>query len=138
MSTLSYNGLIWEVDHAVKGTNYVHGYSSAGLIIVSIEDTTDFDNIEYDGPYLAPEECLNESCNDVKYVNGSLVRRDGTVVSDIGTAQNVTAIDFTNLESGSFTETLEDGTVNTYNVTYDANGRPISIGDVTLVWPEVV
>lgn len=45
----------------------------------------------------------------------------------------VTAIDFTDFENGSFTETV-DGEVITHAVTFDSSGRPIAIDDVTITW----
>ena len=45
----------------------------------------------------------------------------------------VTAIDFTNFENGSYTETV-DGEVITRTVTFDADGRPTAIDDVTITW----
>ena len=38
MYTLSYKGLSWSVDHAVKRSNYVRGYAADGHAIVSIEE----------------------------------------------------------------------------------------------------
>lgn len=86
MPTITYNGASFVVDHAVKGADYVHGYSAAGDTILSIDGISDFSVISYDGTFLAPDKCINESCNDLKFVNGALTRRDGTVVtlSDLG------------------------------------------------------
>lgn len=81
MQTLKYGSFTYNVDHAVKGADYIHGYDSAGNLIVSLEGISDFEDYEYTGTYMTPEECLEESCNDVKYVNGKFVRRDGTDVS---------------------------------------------------------
>lgn len=80
MATLTYNNMSWEVDHAVLGKNYVHGYDAAGNIVIAIDDTTDLDNIVYDGEYMQPDACLEESCNDVKYLNGLFVTPDGKEV----------------------------------------------------------
>ena len=81
MPTLTYRGMTWTVDHAVKGADYVHGYSSDGHAVVSIDNTSDFGNIEYDGVYLTPEACVNERCNEVVHLTDKLVRRDGTVLT---------------------------------------------------------
>ena len=80
METLAYNDMSWSVDHAVKGSNYVRGYASDGRLIIAIDETSDFNNIEYDGIYLTPDECLTDSCNEVLHVGGKLIRRDGAEV----------------------------------------------------------
>lgn len=77
MAILTYNDMSWEVDHAVLGENYVHGYDAAGNVIVAIDDTTDLDNIMYDGDYMLPDDCLEEQCNNVKYFKGLLVTPNG-------------------------------------------------------------
>lgn len=87
MALLSFNGKDFEVDHAVKGDDYVHGYDAAGKLLVNIEGVNDFSIIEYGEEYLSPEECLSEECNSVKLVDGKLVRVDGTSI----TPQNVGA-----------------------------------------------
>lgn len=43
--------------------------------------------------------------------------------------RRITALDLSGWNSGTFTETLEGGYENTYNVTFDANHRPILITD---------
>lgn len=45
----------------------------------------------------------------------------------------LTAIDFSNFENGSFTETV-DGQVITHAVTFDSSGRPNAIDGVTITW----
>lgn len=45
----------------------------------------------------------------------------------------VSAIDLTNFESGSFTETAGGETV-THAVTFDSSGRPTAIDDVVITW----
>lgn len=81
MPTLSYKGLAWEVDHAVKGTNYICGYGANGECIISINEITDFNGFAYTGTYMTPDSCLSDTCNDVKHVSGKLVRRDGTSIT---------------------------------------------------------
>jgi len=81
MAILTFNEVPYTVDHAVKGTDYVHGYNAAGVCIVAIERIKDFSAIDYDGEYLAPEACFAESCNEVRCVNGLLVLREGAVLS---------------------------------------------------------
>lgn len=45
----------------------------------------------------------------------------------------VTAVDFSNFENGSFSETA-DGKTLTYAVTFDTAGRPVSVGGVAITW----
>lgn len=46
----------------------------------------------------------------------------------------LTGIDFSNLDNGTWTETMADGTVHNHKNTYDADGRPIAIDGVTIGW----
>lgn len=84
MATITCGSLSYTVDHAVKGADYVHGYDANGNLVVAFEGVVDFSKVSYNGTYLTPGECLEEGCNVVKYVNGSLVNSDGTPV-DIAT-----------------------------------------------------
>lgn len=86
MPVISFCGESFTVDHAVKGADYVHGYDENSNLIVSLEGITDFSGISYDGEYMAPDSCLTERCNDVKYCGGSLKKRDGTALTpeDLG------------------------------------------------------
>lgn len=77
MYTLKHGTLSYEVDHAVKGADFVRGYDADGKVIVSFEGVTNFSSFLYSGTYLTPEKCAEESCNEVKHVNGSLIRSDG-------------------------------------------------------------
>lgn len=79
MYLLEYNRLEYTVDHAVKGPDYIHGYDAAGNLIVSFEGVTDFEDFVYDGEFMDPEHCLEESCNVIRNAAGQLVRQDGTV-----------------------------------------------------------
>lgn len=81
MQTLKYGSFTYYVDHAVKGADFIHGYDSTGRLVVSLEGINDFSDFEYTGEFMAPEECLEEACNNVKYINGEFVRPDGTRVS---------------------------------------------------------
>lgn len=82
MAKISFNGASYTVDHAVKGADYVHGYSADGVLVVSFEGVSDFSCITYDGTYLDPSACITEGCNDVKCVGGKLVKADGTPVDN--------------------------------------------------------
>lgn len=50
-----------------------------------------------------------------------------------GTRETVTAIDFSNFASGSFTETVNGEEVN-HTVTFDTDGRPVTIDGVSITW----
>lgn len=54
----------------------------------------------------------------------------------LGSLPSVNAIDFSNFQNGSFTETV-DGEVITHTVTFDESGRPVKIDDVTIAWGDV-
>lgn len=84
MAVLTFNGESFDVDHAVKGADYVHGYSATGDCIISIEGITDFSAVNYSGTYLTPEKCFAEDCNEVRYVDGKLIRKDGTEIETGG------------------------------------------------------
>ena len=88
MATLTFYDESFTVDHAVKGENYVHGYDADGMLIVSFEGISNFSGFSYDGTYMNPGDCIQESCNDVKYCSGALKTRSGTVLSadDFGAA----------------------------------------------------
>lgn len=88
MQYLIFKNTTYEVDHAVKGTDFIHGYDATGKVVVAFEGVTDFSVFEYDGSYLAPEDCISEPCNDLKYCAGKLQKRDGTAVTpaDVGAA----------------------------------------------------
>jgi hypothetical protein len=78
MAKLTYGNFSFTVDHAVKGSDYIHGYLADGSLVISLDGITNFGLITYDGEYMSPAECLEEPCNTVKYVAGALVKNDGT------------------------------------------------------------
>ena len=90
MGILTYYDDSYTVDHVVKGADFIHGYDAEGIMIVSFEGITDFSGFTYDGTYMEPEHCLAEGCNDVKYVDGTLKKKDGTPLSpnDYGAAES--------------------------------------------------
>lgn len=53
-----------------------------------------------------------------------------------GSSSVVTAIDFTNFTSGSFTETV-DGAEVSHSVTFDSEGRPATIDGVAITWGDM-
>ena len=81
MATLKFNGSSYTVDHAVKGSNYIHGYDSAGIKIVGFEGVVDFSPFQYDAQYLSPESCLEDPNNSVKFHDNRLMRPNGQTVS---------------------------------------------------------
>lgn len=102
MATLTFNGESFTVAHAVKGTNYVHGYNANGECIVAIEGINDFGVVSYNDTYMTPDKCLDEECNTVRYVNGKLVNLNGTEVFG--------------LKTDRWTFTYESGTTETKEV----------------------
>jgi hypothetical protein len=76
----------YTVDHVVKGADFIHGYDENAVLIVSFEGIKDFSGFTYDGTYLEPEHCLAEGCNDVKFVSGHLVTRDGNAITSVAEA----------------------------------------------------
>lgn len=85
MAKLTFNSTSYEVDHAVKGADYIHGYNATGGLVVSFEGVRDFTKFTYSGTYMSPESCYEELCNEVLCVDGKLVRRDGAVVNAVHT-----------------------------------------------------
>lgn len=81
MATLSYMDEIFEIDHAVKGDDYIHGYDANGVLLVAFEEVSDFSGFTFTAEYMLPENCLEEKCNDVRYVAKKLVTRSGTEIS---------------------------------------------------------
>ena len=114
MATIIYNGVSYPVDHAVKGADYVHGYDANNVCVFSVEGVTNFDNISYDGEYLAPEACTMESCNIVRTTNGVVAGGLKTLAEDITVAQT------RNIYAG--TEDMEVGVT------------PLATGDIYVVY----
>lgn len=84
MATLTYCGVSYTVDHAVRGADFIHGYDANGCPVVSFDGVSDFSGFTYDGTYMEPSDCAAEGCNDVKYIGGQLQTRDGTVIEVSG------------------------------------------------------
>ena len=74
------------MDHVVKGADFIHGYDENAVLIVSFEGIRDFSGFTYDGTYMEPEHCLAEGCNDVKFVGGHLVTREGKTITSVAEA----------------------------------------------------
>lgn len=68
------------------------------------------------------EELVQEILDQVYYGGGVTVK-----------LPTVTAIDFTNFSSGSFTETV-DGSLVPHSVEFDSQGRPSKIDDIVINW----
>lgn len=83
MATLTFCGNTYSVDHAVKGSDYIHGFNEYNELIVAFEGVTDFSKFAYDGDYMTPEQCLQEKCNNLKHIGSSIVREDGTEVVNL-------------------------------------------------------
>ena len=114
MATLTFNGTSYTVDHAVKGTDFIHGYDANAVMIVSFEGITNFSDFDYDGTYMEPEHCLAEGCNVVKYVGGKWQTSDG---KPLLRAVTITFPAASWVDNGNeiFTQnvTVEGGTANT-------------------------
>ena len=80
MATLTFNGESFIVDHATKGTDYIHGYDADGVVIVSFDGITDFSGYSYDGTYMNPSDCLAEQCNNMVYCGGMMKTKGGVAV----------------------------------------------------------
>lgn len=62
---------------------------------------------------------------------------DGATVQEVlEEMPTVTAMDFSNFENGSFTETV-DGVTVTHTVTFDTQGRPSKIDNIAITWEAV-
>ena len=81
MAQLTFKDFIYEVDHIVKGSDFIRGYRANGDFVVSFEGITDFSDFSYNCDCLTPDTCFSEKLNDVVYFKGSLYRRDGTVLT---------------------------------------------------------
>jgi hypothetical protein len=78
---------------------------------------------------LSYENAQTELITFAIWADGS-VTRDAVAVCSGG---EVTGIDFSNFENGSYTETI-DGEVITHEVTFDEQGRPTAIDGCAIVW----
>ena len=81
---------------------------------------------------------MEKELKPVKTVNGQEPDEQGNVVVGGGSAElpTVTAIDLSNFENGSFTETAGGVTI-THTVTFDTQGRPTKIDDIAITWGAV-
>jgi len=124
VATLTYNGTSYTVDHAVKGTDFIHGYDANAVMIVSFEGIINFSAFDYDGTYMEPEHCLAEGCNVVKYVGGKWQTSDGKPLLRAGTITFPVA---SWVDNGNeiFTQnvTVEGGTANTLVALQPSDGQ---------------
>lgn len=77
MATLKFGHDTYEVAHAVKGDNYIHGYDDNGALVVSFEGVHDFSPFSFDDVYMTPGNCIWEKCNAVKHAGSMLVDETG-------------------------------------------------------------
>lgn len=80
MALLTFNGESYDVHHAVKGADYIHGYNADNGIVIAFDGISDFSGFSYTEEYMTPEHCAQENCNIVKHVAGKLLRADGGAV----------------------------------------------------------
>lgn len=74
-----------------------------------------------------------ETTSLVEAINELAAKIDGPTAEEVAAAlPQTTALDFTNWDSGSFTETLSDGSQVAYAVTFDESGNPASIGGIAI------
>ena len=83
-----------------------------------------------------PEKYLGTD-KDGNVVAVDAPKSGGATVEDVLAAMpKTTALDFANLENGSFVETVDGKTVN-HTVSYDTKGRPIAIDGMEIKWGDV-
>lgn len=87
MATLTINGTDYTVNYAVKGNDFIHGYVTGGICIVSVEGVTDFSNISYNDTYMSPESCVDERSNIVRKVNGTFTESLKANATDASSTQ---------------------------------------------------
>lgn len=81
MATFTFESTAYSVDHAVKGSDYIHCYDESGVCIASFEGIKDFSAFSYSGTYMSPDACAEEPCNGVMCVDNTLKTRGGTVLT---------------------------------------------------------
>lgn len=101
MATLTFNGTSYTVDHAVKGTDYVHGYDAAGVMVVCIGGVVNFNAITYDGSYMTPESCTEDPCNDVICSDGVLKTKDGRTAVKAASGTDYSVARIRNIYAGT-------------------------------------
>lgn len=122
METLTFNGIQYTVDHAVKGTDYIHAYDAAGVLVVAFDGVTDFSGFTYSGEYMEPAMCLADPKNTLKIckevnargIEQTLLKTQGgeTIsMTDIGALPAKES----STHPGCFYNTLSDGTTEWIN-----------------------
>lgn len=99
---------------------------------IGIHMSTD-GKVTIDGLVYNVEELREQLGGDLRTINpdGSTsgLSVDANGYTDITGLRKVTAMDFSNIDSGVFSETLDGGILNEYHVTRDASGRIAGITD---------
>lgn len=133
MAKFMYRGveppLEYEVDHIVvdghtSGTDcFVHGYDAKGNLVVAFEGVSAYDlaaNFYFPDGFMDPEECLQEPCNNVKFVNEAFVLPDGTVLpiypSGFASYYTCSTLDELNAKIDELTKAQQFGTEKTYYI----------------------
>lgn len=144
------NVLKTETADAAEGTvRSVNGVApdEAGNVTITVDDAlvsqavTDY--LDENGiPTMEPDATLTQAgqAAEAKAVGDALAAIPVTVDEDgytvISGLRQTTALDFSDWDSGSFTETREGGVTVSYAVTFDADGNPASVGGCAITWPE--
>ena len=81
MATLTYLEESYEVDHATKGADFIHGFDKNGCPVVFFDGITDFSGFGYTGVYMDPSHCAADGCNDLLFVGGRMQTKDGRSVA---------------------------------------------------------
>lgn len=95
MATITFNGESYTVDHAVKGADYVHGYDADGVMVCCITGVVNFDAIGFDGTYMSPSACLEETCNELAYTGGWTKNKNGATIPSNPAMHHIIASDAT-------------------------------------------
>lgn len=112
-----------------NATQYAGTLSFVIRFICTTEGNIDYvwNTTVYSGVFVG--ECIcNSGAVVEEYADVLNVWRE-LLFGEAGLPVGIAALDFSNWKNGSFTETLEDGTVNTYNVGFNEDDEPVSITD---------
>lgn len=123
-------------DRFVMSTGFYAYFGTSGNLTY-VSYSTMFLVFGYDadaGTWHAKLRCyMNQLKDFVKTVNGQAPDEGGNVEVAVSGLTGTAKLDFTNWDSGSFTETLSDGTTVEHTVTRDADGNITAIDSIEIV-----